>query len=40
MLVGSRCRGFGDGTFDHMGDAVLVLLAMHMRGMRGNIHIQ
>lgn len=30
----------GDGTFDHVGDTVLILLVVHVEGMGGDIHIQ
>lgn len=32
--------GYDDGTFNHVGDAILVLLAVYIEGMRGDIHIQ
>lgn len=32
--------GYGDATFDHVGDAILVLLAVHIGRLQGDIHIQ
>lgn len=41
MSIGFSLSCCGDGgTFDHVGDTVLVLLVVHGEGTRENIHIQ